>query len=173
MKKLILTVCWGNIQRSVFAQLCLTRELAKRGLEKEFFVLSCGIQGSCGTTPTMHHNLMGYEKDWVQSKPWLEKIGIEIPETQISTPISRDIVDKATIILAMERKIMQDKDAGLLVQFPDVALKMMLFTELVGRTDDIPDCDGKEDNSLYERVILGIDMISRQGIDRLIELTRF
>ena len=177
MKKLVLTVCWGNIQRSVIAELCLSRELAKRKFEGKVEVLSRGIQGSCRVPKPKFDNLMWYPKQWQPSEPYLKQIGIEIPNTQRFVPVDEGIIERASLILVAEKGILkvdpngphrEHPNAGLLTQFPSAAYKMILFTELVDRTDDIEDCGDREDSDSHGKLILGIEEISRKGIAKLI-----
>ncbi len=49
MKKLIMTVCKGNIHRSVIAALCVKKTIKELGLESEYEIMSRGLQGSAGT----------------------------------------------------------------------------------------------------------------------------
>lgn len=170
MKKLILTVCNGNIHRSVIAALCIEKALTERNLGEKYEVLSRGVQGTCGTTPTSFPNLMRYEREWSLTRPLLEEIGIEIPEDQTATPVDADVAEKASIILAMEKRVLLDLPNSLANQFPDCALRMRLFSEIAGEVKEIPDCFGQTDPKLYRDAILTIHSTVQTHIETLLRL---
>ncbi|PIT93859.1 hypothetical protein COU00_02090, partial [Candidatus Falkowbacteria bacterium CG10_big_fil_rev_8_21_14_0_10_43_11] len=103
--KIILAVCSGNIHRSVIAERCINRVLKKNGMDGEFVVVSRGLQT---TSPPVGKNLRDYEAEWLASSPVLQEIGIDISDAK-STPVDISIVEKASLIIAMDRGVLIDK----------------------------------------------------------------
>jgi protein-tyrosine-phosphatase len=164
-KKLILTVCSGNIHRSVIAQLCLNRELVNIGRETEFEVLSRGLQGTMGTGAPKYSNLLFYEMEYRHTQPCLKEIGIEIPINQKATPIDEAIVERASLILVMDEKVLHSLER----RFPKCIFKMRLFVELVGKKEDVPDCSGVDDATFYRQVVMSINEVAKAGIHTMIQ----
>lgn len=177
-KKAILTVCSGNIHRSVIAQLCLSKELDRIGKSEEFEVISRGIQGTMGTEVPRYPNLLFYEMEFRHTKPCLEKIGITIPADQKATLIDEQIVKKATLILAMDEIVLAKKRTprgepmSLVDQFPKNAFKMRLFMELVGKKENVPDCGDMDDAALHNKVVTSINETAKAGVYTLIHLAK-
>ncbi|OGY45819.1 MAG: hypothetical protein A2744_00220 [Candidatus Buchananbacteria bacterium RIFCSPHIGHO2_01_FULL_44_11] len=173
-KKLVLTVCSGNIQRSVIAQLCLSRELVNIGREAEFEVISRGIQGTMGTDDPKFPNLRYYSTEYGHTEPCLREIGIEIPVDQKATVIDEEIVERASLILVMEDDVFHTKKTpkgelmSLVAQFPEHAYKMRLFMELVGKQKDVADCYGKDDADFHRQMVMDINEGARDGIRTMI-----
>lgn len=165
---MVLVVCSGNIHRSVIAQLCLSRELVRIGKEAEFEVLSRGIQGTMDTDAPKYPNLLFYEMECYYTQPCLEVIGIEIPTDQRATPIDEATIEQSSLILAMDVAILRTKENSLTRQFPSHISKMRLFTELVGREEDVPDCGGSNDAVLHQSVVMLINEVAKAGIYNMI-----
>ena len=170
--KMILVVCNGNIHRSVIAELCLNRELKRTGLENKIECVSRGLQGSCGTPLPTGKNLRDYPKEWSLTKPVLDRLGIKIPESQQSTPVDGSIIRKATVVLALDRGVLIDQSNSLIKQSPELSYKMRLFRELEGNSEDVLDCCGQDDVSLYEQTIGVLDQIARGRLGVLIGLAK-
>lgn len=171
MKKLILTVCNGNIHRSVIAALCIKKVLKMICLESEYEITSRGLQGSAGTDMPRFLNLKSYSTEWRLTMPILEEIGIEISSSQIATPITKDVVSNSSLILAMDRAVLCGLPHSLISQFPNFGFKMRLFREFAGSTDDITDCAGKTDPEIYRNVILTINSIAQNHIVNILKLS--
>ena len=169
MKKVIVTVCWGNMFRSVLLKLRLDQELARRGMTGEYEVLSRGIMGSCGVKAPKHKNVTGYPV-WQHCRPRFEALGIQLPSEQTSTPITRSAVETATIILAADRKVLRDDLASLSRRFPSFTKKMFLFTVLIGGNHDVDDIKEDDTEENVERGVRAVDDIASRGFDRLIAL---
>lgn len=172
MKKLILTVCKGNIHRSVIAALCIENALKKLGLGSEYEIISRGLQGSAGTDMPRFPNIMSYPNEWSLTKPTLEEIGIEIPLSQKATPITEDIISRASLILAMDQSVLYTSPNSLIKQFPNFGFKMRLFQELTGKADDITDCEGRKDVETFRNIALAINSVAQNHIAYLIELAK-
>ena len=104
MVRLILVVCHGNIHRSVVAEIYIRKNLRELGLEEKFRVASRGLQGSCQTAMPKFPNLRQYSLEWGNAEPSLRDLEIEIPETQIATPIDESVASEASLILAMDQQ---------------------------------------------------------------------
>ncbi len=170
MKKLILTVCEGNIHRSVIVALCIEKALKGLCLESKYEITSRGLQGSAGTSMPRFPNLKSYPTEWLLTAPVLEEIGIEIPLSQIATPVTKDIVGNASLILAMDRMVLCGLPHSLVNQFPNFGFKMRLFRELAGNIDDITDCAGKTDPKIYRDVILTINSVVQNHVANILKL---
>ncbi|PIU10858.1 hypothetical protein COT27_00955 [Candidatus Kuenenbacteria bacterium CG08_land_8_20_14_0_20_37_23] len=174
-RKVVLTVCSGNIHRSVIAQLCLSRELVNIGREMEFTVLSRGIQGTMGTIAPKYPNLLFYEMERRHTQPCLEEIGIKMPSGQKAMLIDEQIVKQVSLILAMDQEVLRTKctpegvPMSLIDQFPGHISKMHLFMELVGRKEDVTDCGGKDDAALHQDVVMSINEVAKAGIHTMIQ----
>ncbi len=166
--KIILVVCNGNIHRSVIAEHCLKRSLKRQELDKEFIVVSRGIQGTCGTKIPTGKNLYDYPMELSCTKPALDELGIVIPKEQEKIPIDLSVVESASVILAMEKGTLLERPNSLLKQFPRYSYKMRLFRELEGKNENVPDCFGSNDKNLHQEVVMLIDKISNECLNVLI-----
>jgi len=175
-KHTILFVCAGNIQRSVVAEMLLRKMINARGLEKTYEVMSSrGLSGTPATpTVPLHNNLKFYNEsngrnEWEHSLPTLQELGIaEDLQEHRSTTVSRNDLERADLVIAMDNDIMSHPDRGLLSQFPMYRDKTILFTELVGSHSGISDAAGTEDNGKHRRTILMINRILHDGLNVLI-----
>jgi len=170
MSHLILTVCKGNIHRSVIAEACINKYLKELGLESGFKVVSRGLKGSCGTAMSEFLNMRCYPLEWGHTEPILRELGIEIPETKIATPINENIVEEASLILAMDSEVLCGFTNCLVNQFPKFGFKMRLFSEMTGDVRDVLDCAGKTDTEMYRQVNLAIHSTARTGIQKICRL---
>lgn len=170
MKKLILTVCKGNIHRSVVAELCIRKNLQEFGLEDKFQVSSRGLQRSCQTSMPKFPNMRHYPLEWGHSEPILRDLGIEIPETQIATPVDKSIVQDASLVLAMDQQVLCGFPNCLIKQFPELGFKMRLFSEMAQNILDVPDCAGKTDTGMYRQVNFTIHSTAKIGIRNMCQL---
>jgi len=170
MKKSILFVCNGNIHRSVIAAICAQSIIQRHNLSNRYESFSRGLQGSYGTNPPRHPNLRDYTGEWALTSPALKEIGVEIPLDQKATPITREIAERASLILAMDRLVLSEKPNSLLRQFPDLALKMHLFSEIGSTLEDIPDPAGKKDALLHQQVVLTINSMLQNNLETLLSI---
>jgi protein-tyrosine-phosphatase len=170
MRRLILTVCNGNIHRSVIAASIIAAALADKCLEDRYAVLSRGIAGTCNTPAPAGKHIRDYPTEWGHTKTALQEIGVDIPDNQRATPITRSDVERASVILAMDKLVLSEKDNSLHRQFPDGVAKMRLFTELAGKNEDVPDLFRSRDAELYKRVIHTLYDTVSQNFDTLLKL---
>ena len=170
IKKLIVVVCNGNIQRSVVAELCLNKQLKISGYSDSVVCVSRGLQGSMGTNMPKGLNLYDYPMEMANSEIALNKLGINISKEQKSTPIDQDIIKQAGVVIAMDNLVLKELPNSLHNQFPDSKYKMVLFSELVDQTSNIDDLAGIDDSSKHSKLIFDIDRTSRLAIPKLISL---
>jgi|SRR3989338_5363893 len=167
MKKLILIVCNGNIHRSVIAEICLNRELEKRGLGDEIVCISRGLEKRDGGKCRM----MDFPTEWTLTKPVLRELGVVVLENRGAQLIDVDIIGKSSLILTMDRRVLNILNQ----KFPQCTTKMMcLFSTLaVGCVGwqfaagvDILDLKGITDPELHRKTNELIHSISGE-IDTL------
>lgn len=167
MKNLIIFVCNGNIYRSVIAAKCLENILRKNKTFPDIVVDSYGIQGTDNTPPPKHNKLSEYREEWNASKPILQELGIDIGEHYYQM-ISKDIIDKCDVVIAMDKNVYLEAKNALLKQFPDQAKKIHVFSELTLDGKDIADPDGISNKEAHRQIIVNIyDVINSKYLDIL------
>ncbi|MBI2268389.1 MAG: hypothetical protein HYU80_03000 [Candidatus Blackburnbacteria bacterium] len=169
-RKLVLAVCWGNIQRSPTAAFLINREIKKRGLENKYYCLSRGILGSAGLPPPKHPNFTFYKEEYEAAEPHLRNLEIDL-STHIAQPIDRETIERADIILAMDKKILTDPVGGLFVQFPECKEKVHLFSELLGGDFEVQDLDTVTESERHKLTINMLDRTVREGFPTLLSFT--
>lgn len=139
--KTILFVCTGNTCRSPMAELLFRHRLGPDG---GWTALSAGVAAlpGCEASP--------------EAKEVLAEMKVDASEHR-SSPVSREWVDRATLIAAMT----EGHRAELLAQYPDAADKVRLLTEFGtgGRVENIADPIGQS---------VGVYRYTRDQIDRAI-----
>src|SRR3989344_5563627 len=170
MKKIILTVCKGNIHRSVIAAACIDKLLRIQKIQSAIEVRSRGLLGSFGTAPPRAPSIREYPAEWALTRPGLEALGIEIPIHQTATPITRADVESASLILALDRSVMQTLLNHFDDEVPDLHSKMMLFMQLGGVSADVPEPDGKRDPAIFNEVITIIHSTTEGSLSELLRL---
>jgi len=165
-KKLIVSVCRGNIARSAVAEKIIENELFNTGLIDKYSSISRGTQGtSVDPQPVKFPNITYYEKLYEDSKPSLEKLNIDL-SSHISTPIDKNIAQEASILLAMDKKTKQ----ALLVLFPEQEKKVHMFSELINEDRDIVDPEGVSGTEKQEKIFTEIQNTIIQGFQKLLSL---
>lgn len=167
MKRTILFVCNGNMERSPIAEKVTRKLLAARNLEKEIEVFSRGIQGTGGTLPTRFRRPTEYPEEWSGMEPALREYKIDLTQ-HISTPITEEDVSRATVVIAMEKLVINREVNGLCVQFPEVSGKIRLFSELAGNDEDVPDGYEMGDRETHRAITKMIVDVLTVQIDTLI-----
>lgn len=162
----ITVVCMGNIARSPTAAKLIERKLKKNGLESQFEIISRGVQGSSQEYKDMPRftNLSQYPI-YKGLKPWFDEHDIDL-SNHASTPISEDVAEESTLILAMDKKI----QLILLKLYPEMRDKIYLFTELIDKEIDILDPQTilglKEQLDVFNK----IENVINLGFERLLFL---
>lgn len=156
----------GNIHRSAVAEIYLKQLIKDKGYNQEIKVISRGLQGSAGTAPPKYQNMTQYPLEWSTTKPILEKLGIDtfIFSRHKAKPITIKVIKQSSVIFAMDQAILNN----LLSQFPTCKNKLRLFTELVDKKEDIPDCGGSSEIRLHRYVNKKIIEIIKKGFNGLI-----
>jgi len=90
-KKIVLIVCTGNTCRSPMAEGWIRAELKRRGLEKSYQVVSCGIYAQRGSHAS-------FEADMI-----LQGEELDLSDFR-SRPLTQDIVASADKILVMSKE---------------------------------------------------------------------
>lgn len=140
-EKTILFVCTGNTCRSPMAEWLFRHRL---GPDAGWIALSAGLSALPGGAASKEtHEVLG-------------ELGIDASE-HYSRPVSREWVDRSTLIAAMT----EGHRAELLAQYPEAADKVRLLTEFGtgGRVEDISDPIGQS---------VGVYRYTRDQIDRAI-----
>ena len=160
-KKVVLTVCNGNIHRSVIAEICLDRELKKHGLEN-VVCISRGLESRLGEKCNMMH----FPDEWAITEPILKELDIIVSPDRRAVQVDWETIEKASLILAMDRRVLR----ALWDRFPSSSFKMRLFSELVGKCEDIVDCKGDTNPETHRQANLRINEIVVNGYSFLREL---
>lgn len=172
MKKLIVFVCNGNIHRSVVAEKFLTKILKGEKLDNKFSVASYGLQGIKGAAKPLHKNLKGYLNEWNAALPTLREFKIaHALARHNSRSIAPTVAEKATIIIAMDKKTYSGKKNSLVNQFPDEKNKIHLFSELTKNHKDIKDPFGSEDLNLHQDIIENIYSTIKKNLKTILDWT--
>lgn len=169
-RHLIVTVCKGNMHRSVVAEACINKVLKERGLDADYAVISCGIQGTADMEGTQGRSLRDYPQAWERNRTSLEALGLDI-SGHVSTPISPEDVERAVLILVMDRKVLDSPEYGsasLARQFPCHRDKMRLFLELESMDEGIEDCGEHAQEAQYRRVNERIHRVVYECIETLL-----
>lgn len=170
MKKTILFICNGNIHRSVIAEKYLSGVLRQKGLDKKFTVTSYGLQGTKGTAKPLHKNLKEYLKEYKVALPMLHKFRIDVTDHvfQKITPIA---VKKATVIIAMDKKVYLNSKNSLLKQFPKAKNKIHTFSEITKNHQDIKDPAGSGSAKVHGAVIKNICFTIKKNLKTILSWT--
>jgi len=165
-KKLIVPVCRGNIARSAVAEALIKKEIKIRGLSDKYETLSRGVQGTVvDPQPVKFPNITYYKELYADSKPTLEKLEINLSK-HISKPIDNEIAQKASILLAVDKKTQQ----ALSTLFPEQKNKIHMLSELIGEGKEIIDPEGVSGMEKQEKIFTEIKNIIVNRFSKLIEL---
>ena len=93
----------------------------------------------------------------------LERRGIDIQDHR-SRPVSRDLLAHFNLILTME----SGQKEALIVEFPEIAHKVHLVSEMIGAGYSIPDPMGGSSED-YEETAAEFERIIDQGIEKIIQ----
>jgi len=170
-KKLILLVCSGNMFRSPVAAFCLNRVFTQTELGKLVEASSRGIQGLGGTVPPKYSSLRDYSAEWKNSNIIFAEYKINI-DNHRSAVVTPDVLEKSLIVLAMDYSILYTRPNSLVKLFPHYAGKMKLYSELIGKSEDIEDVFGIDDLSIYKTTVQKIDNIAKQSTEYINKLLK-
>jgi protein-tyrosine-phosphatase len=170
MKKQIIFICNGNIERSVIAAECLKNTLRKNRISSKFLVDSYGLQGTNGTTLPKHKHLSEYTKEWNAARPILKKLKIDISNHSFQK-ITPNIAEEASVIIAMDEKVYSKKRNALLKQFKKQKNKIHIISELTSDNKGIKDPAGSGSKKLHKQVIEKIYSILDKNYETIIGWT--
>lgn len=145
----VLFVCTGNIARSPLAEAMFRHRLKGRGLDGDWLVASAGTWACDGQS----------SPDSVQQVA--RDYGVDVSAHR-ARRVSADLLAPFDLILTMER----GHKEGIQVEFPQVAGRTFLLSEMVGQRYDVPDpYDALDDVRQAARLI---DALLTQGYDRIV-----
>jgi protein-tyrosine-phosphatase len=148
--KSVIFVCTANRCRSPMAMGLFRDKLIDQPDEWQV--------GSAGTWAVEGEPAMSYVQKMLLSK------GIDISE-HLSAQVTGELLSEYNLVLAMEK----GHKEGLRVEFPGMAGKIFLLSEMVGQVFDIPDPVGGPPAE-YEMTLREIDQLLTKGFDKISQL---
>ena len=148
----VLFVCTANICRSPMASAIFEAIVQEKGEEQSWKVESAGTWAAEGQPAVTGSQLA------------LESKGLDA-STHRSRRITRELLESFNLILTMEKG---HKEA-LQFEFPDLADRIYLLSEMVDRISDVPDPIGGA-YAEYEKAASEIVQILQDGFDKIVEL---
>lgn len=150
----ILIVCTANICRSPMAMALLDRKLRQRGIAGDWQVSSAGTWARSGYPASEHgRNLM---REW----------GMDIQEHR-SRVVDETILQGADLVLTME----QGHKEAIRAEFPAVASRVYMLSEMVGFMSDVRDPYGGPASG-YLETANELESYLEDGFDRIVALAR-
>ncbi len=138
--RIVLVVSLHDIYRSVVGASCINAALALSGELGRVVAVPRGICNVCGEARPLVNCLKEHEPGRWISEAALEYIGIDIPR-HCSMPITGEDVERAALVLGVDRFCLCDSAFSPWLRFPEHRAKMRLFAELTGtRECDVPEC---------------------------------
>lgn len=155
MKKLIIFICNGNVERSVVAAQCLRNILKEKKVDSKFAIDSYGLQGTRGTAVPKHKHLSEYPIEWKAAKPVLEKLRISIRKHSFQK-ITPAVMRRADAVIAMDDRVYSREKNSLAKQFPKYKAKFHRFSELTENNKVVEDPAGNGSEKLHKEIIENI-----------------
>jgi len=152
MKKSIIFICNGNIERSAIAAQCLNILLKKKRLTTKYRADSFGLQGTKNTPKPLYKKLSQYPKEYKAAYPTLKKLKIDINEHNYKK-ITLSAINSAATIIAMDKKVYASANNSLLKQFPFAKKKFHIFSEITIKHKNVKDPHGSGSYKTHEQVI--------------------
>ena len=145
--KSVIFVCTANRCRSPLA-MGLFQDTVKEGLDDWKI-------GSAGTWAVEGEPAMSFVQKLLLQK------GIDLHEHR-SAQVTQELLGQYNLILTMER----GHKEGLRIEFPAMAGRIYLLSEMIGQVFDIPDPVGGPPAE-YEATLREIDQLLSKGFDRI------
>jgi protein-tyrosine phosphatase len=149
----ILVVCTANICRSPVGEALLRARLQQRGLGD-------WLVGSAGTWAQEKRGASQYSVELMADQ------GLDITAHQAQMIEARHLA-AADLVLCME----QGHAEALRAEFPRMADKIHLFSEMVDRGYSISDPYGRS-REAYELMVQELNLIIDQGLDKIVSLAK-
>ena len=149
---MILVVCTGNLCRSPMAMELLRARLARDESRRDWRVESAGVWATDGEPASAH------------ATDEMADRGLDL-YTHCARGISRDMMARATLVLAMTQSHVESLRAA----FPEQARKVHLFAEMVGQTYDVRDPYGGSRQE-YAAVAEELERLIEDGYERIVAL---
>ena len=138
--RIVLVVSLRDVYRSVVGASCINGALALSGELGRVIAVPRGICNVCDAPPSSANCLKEHEPGHWISAAALARIRTEIPLHR-SMQVTGEDVERAALILGMDRLCLYDSAFSLWLRFPEHRAKMRLFAELTGtRECDVPEC---------------------------------
>ena len=169
MKKSIIFICNGNIERSVIAAQCLNNLLEKKQLTAKYKADSFGLQGTKNTPNPLYKKLSQYPKEYKAAYPTLKKLKIDISKHTYKK-ITLSAISYATTIIAMDKKVYSSAKNSLLKQFPFAKNKLHIFSEITLNHKNIKDPHGNGNSKIHEQVIQQIQVAINKNYKKILSL---
>jgi protein-tyrosine-phosphatase len=150
----VLFVCTGNICRSPMAVGLFKRLIRPEKNRTEWRIESTGTWAVEGMPPSQNGQIA------------LQAMGLDISGHR-SQPLTGELLEEFDLILTMEAG---HKEA-IQVEFPQVAGRVYMLSEVVGERRDIADPIGGPLEE-YEETARELDLLLKQGFNRILQLTQ-
>lgn len=151
--------------RSPIMESKLRSLFADRGLSDRVCIESAGIQGTGNTALPRFLTLADYPEGAIML-PMLKKKGIDV-STHIYQPVTEQLIKDAILVLVPSEDIRSVRPNSLAIQFPSYKDKIKLFSELIEKTEDVPDFADSFDERLHRKALEMICTFAEQGFSRL------
>jgi protein-tyrosine-phosphatase len=150
----VLFVCTANVCRSPMASVLFRRKIDARADASSWRIESAGVWGVDGSNAAQKAQLI------------MQSMGLDL-SNHLSRGVGKELLHQFDLILTMEG----GHKEGLSAEFPELANRIYMLSEMVDRRYDIRDpISGSLTD--YEDTAREIDQILEQGMDKIIQLAQ-